>query len=957
MAGSLARSVRLQIKDWRNFILLPGRKNFFHLQAMSLGLFKNVDGVRPGCGTIFGESEQHSLQEPNYQNFVGNYWGSTSLSSKRREWQRGTRERKIRTQQAGYNVMNQVQPNVDTNVIQVVIRLTRAIGPRTSNRASCYIGAFIESTLMVDLDRFTGTGNPDDWIFRAEQYFTYLGFPENDWLPLPFFYLDGEALDWFRWDVSQQTILGLETFQGKKVQDNFSVMSKQLDNTHISTSSISNITGLSPTIIQEASIEDAIGSATTRVSEEIASALGDGQSSIAHNFEVHLETFDTLIDPNLLLAGTDLVMGDEHSGHADQATQVISKPTWCAEIDNPNDKHSRKSIVEEDECLETKRHSLVVTDKFFSHVILISDFDEPIGVDGYVSLIPHDDVAAISEFFPFVFNQSSLADFGDLAMCQSVTDGLPTCHWFDTGQHVSPFIPFVFRLTRYGHHVSATEFDKNDHRPIIGSQGSDILILAIRCSSYHSSGDNSKIAWEGASHYWSLEMLSRYILAMESGNSKMDQLFDAMSDEACKVFNVLSTSLLVRVLAETPKETGTIQLFHFKDKACLLISFGGQESIVSAAHSTHALPMRYFDVNSLYSVLSRQKIDLVASNNMYVDIIFMKSTIVEDVSKREIQSNDVRNDVEHVHLETFDTLIDPNLLLAGTDLVMRDEHSGHADQVFDESSHQIEDSVHEFDMAFDLVADNLVGLQIPLQATQNLFMLKLGGTVKVNCVWDPRISSKIMHRNGLMETIDAHLLLEFIVTISLLFNFFYDAHLKGNTQSTKRRMMTAKGLSVFPYFWLSLSQDNGWQVLLDVCVLGAKNMPTLSVKPSSQIKPLGAWSDKCLTVEVIMQHQKVSTDQYAYWCLKMIYISPDDISFWVDTHTSVCPMSNINCMCGFECIYVAGVVTFKWAKVVQSTQLLLSEAIDTNVIQVVIRMTRAIGPKTSNRARLIWDPD
>ncbi|WMV10424.1 hypothetical protein MTR67_003809 [Solanum verrucosum] len=310
-------------------------------------------------------------------------------------------------------------------------------------------------------------------------------------------------------------------------------MSKQLDNTHISTSSISNITGLSPTIIQEASIEDAIDSATTRVSEEIASALGDGQSSIAHNFEVHLETFDTLIDPNLLLAGTDLVMGDEHLGHADQvfdesshqiedsvhefdmafdlvadnlvglqiplqATQVISKPTWCAEIDNPNDKHSRKSIVEEDECLETK------TDIVFVEV------SSEMRVDGYVSLIPHDDIAAISEFFLFVFNQSSLAHFRDLAMCESVTDGLPTCHWFDTGQHVSSFIPFVFRLTKYGHHVSATKFDKNDHRPIIGAQGSDILILAIRCSSYHSSKDNSKIAWEGG---FSL-LVSRDVVAL-----------------------------------------------------------------------------------------------------------------------------------------------------------------------------------------------------------------------------------------------------------------------------------------------------------------------------------------------------------------------------------------------------------------------------------------------------------
>lgn len=43
MTGSLARLVCLQIQDWRNFILLSSRKNFFHLQAMSLGLFKNAD--------------------------------------------------------------------------------------------------------------------------------------------------------------------------------------------------------------------------------------------------------------------------------------------------------------------------------------------------------------------------------------------------------------------------------------------------------------------------------------------------------------------------------------------------------------------------------------------------------------------------------------------------------------------------------------------------------------------------------------------------------------------------------------------------------------------------------------------------------------------------------------------------------------------------------------------------
>ncbi|WMV31575.1 hypothetical protein MTR67_024960 [Solanum verrucosum] len=51
------------------------------------------------------------------------------------------------------------------------------------------------------LPRFSGNDNdnPKNWIFRAELYFTYLGFDEKDWLPLPSFYFDGEALTWFSW--------------------------------------------------------------------------------------------------------------------------------------------------------------------------------------------------------------------------------------------------------------------------------------------------------------------------------------------------------------------------------------------------------------------------------------------------------------------------------------------------------------------------------------------------------------------------------------------------------------------------------------------------------------------------------------------------------------------------------------------------------------------------------------
>ncbi|KAH0661100.1 hypothetical protein KY290_027068 [Solanum tuberosum] len=47
---------------------------------------------------------------------------------------------------------------------------------------------------MVVLDRFSGGNDPQDWILRAEQYFTCLGFSQKDWQPLPYFYLDEKLL-------------------------------------------------------------------------------------------------------------------------------------------------------------------------------------------------------------------------------------------------------------------------------------------------------------------------------------------------------------------------------------------------------------------------------------------------------------------------------------------------------------------------------------------------------------------------------------------------------------------------------------------------------------------------------------------------------------------------------------------------------------------------------------------
>ncbi|KAG5590253.1 hypothetical protein H5410_040767 [Solanum commersonii] len=322
--------------------------------------------------------------------------------------------------------------------------------------------------------------------------------------------------------------------------------------------------------------------------------------------------------------------------------------------------------------------------------------------------------------------------------------------------------------------------------------------------------------------------------------------------------------------------------------------------------------MRYLDANSPCSGFSRHKIDLVASDKMYADIIFLKLSIIEDlyldkllfenkggVSKSEIQSYDVRNDVKQ---EKFN------------------EGIRHADCFFlwmpdlsEDNGWQVLLDIYTCVEAKDMPSDI------------KLCVLTLVYAVLLEPKQERPVYNGQSHNNGQYMSIDCTILMVPIsvpkTTIVLVYGQEYilppwlvQIHPNLRNMAFNMPMFSAKTSSQI--------------VSCDLVLFGTNSLFQLVHKITiSMMKPLGAWIDKYLTVEVIMQHQKVSTDQCAYWCLKMTYISPDDISFWVVTHTSVCPMININCMCGFECIYVAGIVTFKWVKIVQSTQLLLSEAI------------------------------
>ncbi|KAM3359912.1 hypothetical protein P3S68_019623 [Capsicum galapagoense] len=260
-----------------------------------------------------------------------------------------------------------------------------------------------------------------------------------------------------------------------KVQDN-------LDKIHISTPGTPNHTSLSPITIQEIPVENAYSSHVDQVFDESSHQITDP----VHEFDIAFDLVPNISD------GLQIPL---------QVTQVISKPTLCVEpeIDCSADTHSRKSISEEYECLDTNTSivfdgslqrnechlqcqfaylKLIMTEKSIFHMNLPSNFNGPIGVEGEASLIPHVEDALTAEFFSSITTQSSLADFDDLEKYEIKKDGLPTFYWFDTRQHLSLPIPFVFRHIKCGGLLYMLKFRNiGDHLAAFDAQDSGVIIV------------------------------------------------------------------------------------------------------------------------------------------------------------------------------------------------------------------------------------------------------------------------------------------------------------------------------------------------------------------------------------------------------------------------------------------------------------------------------------------------
>ncbi|KAH0713005.1 hypothetical protein KY289_008964 [Solanum tuberosum] len=153
--------------------------------------------------------------------------------------------------------------------------------------------------VVVVLDRFNGNADPEDWISRAERYFNFLGFSEEHWLPLPSLYLDGEALEWFRWMFRNKQFFDWNHFKEKLA---LRFPKRTYAKSSVADAQISNILALLQKIetkwsmpSKQVIVEDVSICAATVFHKEISSPLVIENSSPVDN-EDHPNTVDNMFD-------------------------------------------------------------------------------------------------------------------------------------------------------------------------------------------------------------------------------------------------------------------------------------------------------------------------------------------------------------------------------------------------------------------------------------------------------------------------------------------------------------------------------------------------------------------------------------------------------------------------------------------------------------------------------------
>jgi hypothetical protein len=68
----------------------------------------------------------------------------------------------------------------------------------SSHRQTNYGSTGLEVTFKLDFPRFDGRNDPTSWICRLEQFFEFQNIPNEEWIFLIAYHLEGEAQLWYQ---------------------------------------------------------------------------------------------------------------------------------------------------------------------------------------------------------------------------------------------------------------------------------------------------------------------------------------------------------------------------------------------------------------------------------------------------------------------------------------------------------------------------------------------------------------------------------------------------------------------------------------------------------------------------------------------------------------------------------------------------------------------------------------
>ncbi|KAL3358901.1 hypothetical protein AABB24_015807 [Solanum stoloniferum] len=235
--------------------------------------------------------------------------------------------------------------------------------------------------------------NLEAWIIQAEHYFDFYNIEEDQKLTVASFYLDGEALDWYRWLFRNNQLIDWPHFAAK-VRIRFKP--KELESVRGRFTNLGQVT-----YVNEYQNQNRCEDMLSRFHEKDVFSPGN-----------------TFVHPQWNYITNSLLPQHyaEQSTFQSNAGQVFDKFSDRSNgaILEPHKVRRMTKYTIETHFPTDPEHPITPCDMANDHAVTVENKDK-------------------NELcFPLMPN-----DFGDLALCVSVKNGLTPCYWFDTGKHTS----------------------------------------------------------------------------------------------------------------------------------------------------------------------------------------------------------------------------------------------------------------------------------------------------------------------------------------------------------------------------------------------------------------------------------------------------------------------------------------------------------------------------------------